>query len=99
MGMIKLDSSFAKKIGFTSDKFEGYLWRDEKVITISVIISLQEGQGHLRELIERIEEKGYHILVPTPMPAMMILLKRWGFTSRFQDGMFGPVNIWEAPKK
>ena len=25
-GIIELDSDFAKGLGFTSDKFEGYLW-------------------------------------------------------------------------
>ena len=77
MSIIKLDSNKAKKLGFTSDKFFGWLWEDGKYMWISFIESNQEHQGNLRQLFDRIEELGYIIIVPTPSNRMAeICLKR-----------------------
>jgi hypothetical protein len=43
-----LDSPFAKKIGFTSNKFDGYLWCEKNTIIISVIISHCQSKGNFR---------------------------------------------------
>lgn len=98
--MIKLNSRFAKTLGFTSDKFDGYLWEDGDMITISVINSLKPGQGNLKKLFNKIESKKYKIRVPTPMLAMTYILTKWGFTPEFiPDDMFGPVEVWEKRKE
>lgn len=75
--MIKPDSKFAKTIGFTSDKFSGWLWRDGKYIWISFIESKDPHKGNLKHLFDKIEELGYIIIVPTPLGRMIeICLKR-----------------------
>ena len=48
-GHIEIDSENGKIFGFTSDLFEGYLWKKENDIYISFIISIHEGKGNLRK--------------------------------------------------
>lgn len=70
-------SKFGNKIGFTSDKFDGYLTKDGNRIWISFIMSLQEGKGNLKNLFDNIEKQGFDIIVPTAFPRMKkICLKR-----------------------
>jgi len=77
--IIELDSEFGREIGFTSDKFEGYLWLDEDRIVISAIESKHEGRGNLSELFERIWSMGFKVAVPTPMAKMEFILRKKGF--------------------
>ena len=78
-GVIELDSEFAKEIGFTSDKFQGYLWKAGDYISISAIKSIHPEQGNLSALFACIEEKGFSIKVPTPLPKMEAILNQKGF--------------------
>lgn len=97
-GMIRLDSEHAQEFGFTSDKFEGWLWKRDNVITVSFIISRQEGQGHFSRLLNAVWAKGYTIQVPTPLGPMRTILQKKGFQRKavydraFQDW----VEIWEC---
>lgn len=77
---IDLDTPEACEIGFTSDKFEGYLWQDGKYIIISSIKSLQPRQGHLNALFANIQGKGWGIKVTNPLPVMEAICKKKGFT-------------------
>ena len=79
-GIIDLDSEKGKDLGFTSDKFEGYLWKHGRYIYISFIISKQQGEGNLSQLFTNIESKGYGIKVPTPFARMTQILLTHGFT-------------------
>lgn len=93
---IELDSPFAQKIGFTSGKFFGWLWRKGNVIYISFIESKHESQGNFRELIKNINDKGFTIKVPTPFPKMEEICKRLGFIHKIEkDEFFGQVEIME----
>lgn len=93
---VDLDSAFAKEIGFTSDKFEGYLWKKEKWITISFIMSKQQGSGNLSKLFRAINEKGYKIAVPAPFPNMQLILICHGFKRTFvNDSLMGKVPLWK----
>ena len=78
-GIIDLDMPFAKELGFTSDKFDGYLWKKGNYIVISFIVSLQERQGNLRKLFSKITDKGYGIKVPTPFARMQKICMDNGF--------------------
>ena len=80
-GIIKLDGKRGKRLGFTSDLFDGYLWKQAKRITISFIISLQEGRGHLKTLFDRIESLGYTIAVPTPSNRMRMICEKRGMVA------------------
>lgn len=73
MGMIELDSEFAKTIGFTSDKFEGYLWYKDDIIIVSFIRSKKK--GNCKPFIEALREK-YIIHIPTPSNIMKIIGKK-----------------------
>lgn len=51
--IVELDSEMGKKLGFTSDLFDGWLWERGEDIYISFIMSNLEGKGNLRKLIDR----------------------------------------------
>lgn len=70
-GCIPIDSQFAREIGFTSDKFNGFLWKEDNVIYLSLIESHNEGKGNVRNLILTLQEKGYDIQV-LPVNARMV---------------------------
>jgi len=94
-GIIELDSQFGKEIGFTSDKFVGsYLWRIGKYIWISMIISRQEKQGNVRTLMDKINEKGFLLKVPTPSTRMQHICEERGMKYVLLDrkhGVFGMI--------
>lgn len=97
-GMINTDSEGGKEIGFTSDLFDGYLWKNNEDIYISFIISLQEGKGNLRRLFDNILKAGFNIKIPTPFPRMESIIKKLGFIhTQVSDKNFcygETVEIW-----
>lgn len=100
--MIQLDDEFAVGIGFTSDRFDGYLWKKGEVVIVSPIISLQPNRGHFSDLVRRIEAQGFRVHVPTPMPHMQAILTHWGYTPHdepFAPEMddFTPCEVWAKP--
>ena len=98
-GIIELDSPFARQLGFTSEKFDGYLWKEGKYIYNSFIISRKRGKGNLRQLFNRIRELGYGIKVPTPLGVMRVIVEKYGFRRtveffRIADRIEEPVEVW-----
>lgn len=94
-GIIELDTDFAKELGFTSDLFGGYLWKDGDRILISDIFSKSPGHGNLSTLFDAIEAKSFRVAVPTPLPHMQRILKRKGFAPAVEpDEHFGEVEVW-----
>lgn len=99
-GIIELDTPFAKELGFTSDKFSGWLSKRGDYIYISLIESLNPRKGNLSKLFDRIQERGYGIKVPTPFPLMeRILRKRGGFVKTLEPfapehGINDPCEVW-----
>lgn len=91
-GIIDLDSDFAKEIGFTSDKFDGYLWgwSKENKITISFIESLHPRKGNFRKLFENIEKITDKIHVPCPSEKMRQIIEKNGYIF-----IGGEHEIWE----
>ena len=77
--IIELGTPLANELGFTSDKFDGYLWKKDTHVVISFIISLHERQGNLRRLFESITDKGFGIKVPTPFDRMRKICMKNGF--------------------
>lgn len=77
-GCVDVDTPLAKEFGFTSDKFDGYLWQEGDVVTISFIESLHPKQGNLKTLFDTIEAKGFHIVVPTPLGRMIGICQKRG---------------------
>lgn len=83
-GMVAVDSEFAKSIGFTSDKFDGYGWIKGRDYWVSVIMSRQPSKGHLRAMIQALLDKGYTVKVPTPFARMHAILTRLGFKETWE---------------
>jgi len=69
-GLLELDSPDAKLIGFTSDKFGGYLFVKDSFVYISAIISKQQRQGNFKRLVNAILDAGYGVKVPNAFPLM-----------------------------
>ena len=100
-GIIELDTDFAKELGFTSDKFQGYLWGYPDHIYISFIESNQEGQGNLSSLFDEIWKQGLTIKVPTPFARMRAILEHKGFrqTWEYSETFQEDCEVWvKAPE-
>ena len=96
---IDVDSEWGNKLGFTSDKFMGYLFHVGDYITISFIESKDRGKGNLSKLFDRIEELGFGIRVPTPFPLMEHIIKKKGFNRAMvpfapEHGINELVDVW-----
>jgi len=80
-GAIFPDSIEGKELGFTSDKysFASYLFRQDKVITISFIETITPGSGHFSLLLDNLKKAGYSIRVPTPSNLMRVILIKKDF--------------------
>ena len=95
-GIIEPDSEFGKRIGFTSDKFEGWLWKKGDAIYISFIISKQPRKGNLSKLFDNIFRLGYTVKVPTPLGVMELIVRKKGFklTREWWDRAGEWVDVW-----
>ena len=93
-GQIKPDSEMGKALGFTSDKFDGWLWKTGDRVMISMIVSRHEGKGHLSALFKAIEERGFQVAVPSPFARMQSILKRKGFAMHLEDSDLGQCEVW-----
>jgi len=78
-GIIEPDSEFGRQIGFTSDKFEGWLLKKGDVIYISLIINKQPEKDNLSKLLDNILRLGYTIKVPTPLGVIELKECKKGF--------------------
>jgi hypothetical protein len=94
-GIINLDTDRAKLLGFTSDKYDGYLWRQGDAIMVSFIVSWQ--RGNFRELVRRIHALGLTVKVPTPLGRMQEILLKNGYehtTEPFDEEPGETVDVW-----
>ncbi len=96
-GIIELDSEFGKEIGFTSDKFDGWLWKKRDYIYISCIESKQKIKGNLKNLFSKILEEGYGIKVPTPIGIMQDIVVRYGFSHIIEEEGKEICDVWVQP--
>ena len=95
-GIIEIDSDRAMMLGFTSDKFDSYLWKTDDMITISFIVSRLSGKGNFRKLIKTIKDKGYRVAVPTPSARMTYIMMRLGAKHhQIEDKEMGLVEVLE----
>ncbi len=91
-GIIDVDSREGKKLGFTSDKFNGWLWKTDNSIYISFIQSINQNKGNFSELLNNIESKGYVIKVPNPLKKMKQILIKKGF--QLTREWWSDANAW-----
>lgn len=95
-GIIELNSELGIDLGFTSDRFDGWLWKKGDYIYISFIESKHRGEGNLSELFENILARGWGIKVPTPMGVMPSILRKKGFkpTSEYHEKAGEDCEVW-----
>jgi len=84
-GIIELNTPIANELGFTEDKFFGYLWKRGDMIIISFIESRHPGKGNFSKLVNTILSKGFTVGVPTALRQMQAILISKGFTP-YRDG-------------
>ena len=94
-GIINPDTDRAKVLGFTSDKYEGYLWKQGDAVMVSFIVSKQ--RGNFRELVRRIHALGLTVKVPTPLGRMQEILLKNGYQHTqepFDEEPGEMVDVW-----
>lgn len=94
-GIINLDTDRAKVLGFTSDKYDGYLWKQGDAVMVSFIMSKQ--RGNFRELVHRIHALGLTVKVPTPLGRMQEILMKNGYQHTqepFDEELGEMVDVW-----
>jgi len=97
-GIIRPSSVAGKLLGFTKSKFDGWLWKTDNRIMISMVISKKPGKGNLSALFKQIESLGFIVAVPTPLGGMLSILKNKGFVQTVEvDKLMGPVEVWVKP--
>ena len=73
-------SKFGKELGFTSDKFEGYLWRNGNTeIVIPLIESLHPGKGNFTNLAKTLMDRYQVIYIPVVSNKMKSVATKLGF--------------------
>jgi len=95
--IIKVDSDFAKEIGFISDRFDSdsYLWRKNNTILISFIEARVKRMGYFNRLLDQINVKGFDVEVPNPLGIMIRILQHKGFVMTIvKDPTMGRVEVW-----
>ena len=68
--MLLIEPSYSSLIGWTPDKFTGYIAVDGKTVWIKVIQSKKKNMGYLRRFFESLVAKGYTVKVVSPMETM-----------------------------
>lgn len=89
-----------EEIGFTRDKFGGYLWRKGNDLWFSLIVSVKPSNGAVRDLINKSEAAGYRVLVPTPLGTMQSILEHYRFKPLMTAADDGEaLEVWVRPDK
>jgi hypothetical protein len=92
------DSKLGRELGFTSDKFAGFMTikPEVNVITLSVITSLEERKGNVLRLLKKIKKRGYNMDAYVVSDRMRIILEKFGFKGN-KDYMFYANPKWFGP--
>jgi hypothetical protein len=95
-GVITLDTQRGRELGFTSYKYDGYLWLKQGAVYISFITTKHEGQGDLTKLFNQIWKGGYKVKVPTPLGKMVHIVQAKGFkrTVEWFPEAGAPCEVW-----
>lgn len=92
-------SAFCESIGFTPEKFDGYVFEDGKVCWLSLVIAKNPGHGHFSDVLDSLDKKGMEVRVPTPSLHMQTILSAKGFGPIEQDEHGGTMMRRVAPIK
>jgi hypothetical protein len=85
--LILPDSNLGVKLGFTSDKFDGHLMLHPSLsmISLGAIISLNEHEGNVRDLLYKISNEGYSMDAVVVSERMRFILFHFGFEEIKKD--------------
>jgi hypothetical protein len=93
-GIIDIDTETAKRLEFTSDKFNpaSYLWKTGNTIVISFIMA--KVKGAFSQLIKNITAEGFYFEIPTPSKRMREIGEKqgWNHCQREHEEL-GPIDI------
>lgn len=94
-GPFKPNHAKAKALGFDGRRFEGYFYLDEKIITLSLVVSRYPRKGNFEAFVNNLLKQGFTVQVPTPLPQMRSFLIKHGFvTVTVVDPHVGNVELW-----
>lgn len=68
--MLLIEPSHSSIIGWTPDRFTGYIAVDNKTVWIKVIQSNHQGEGYLRRFVQGLIARNYDVKVVSPMETM-----------------------------
>jgi hypothetical protein len=92
-GKIDPSDPIGESLGFTSDLFDGYLWKKGPDIYVSFIASRHEGRGNVRGLLDRLESTGLTVKVPTPFARMRMICEKRGYKTISEPTDLGPCEV------
>lgn len=84
--------------GFDAASFTGWIFIDEqqKELVFSMVISKVKRKGNFKRCVVNALERGYRVVVPTPMPLMEHIVKKWGFKKVDEfDPVMGRVETYQ----
>ena len=93
-GEIHIGDPLATELGFTADRFDGYLWLAGNDLYVSLVDAKVQGQGYFRAFVEKALAKGLTVKVPTPLRRMELIVQRWGFEHTVEESAVGACEVW-----
>lgn len=97
--MQMIEPSHSSLIGWTPDKFTGYIAVSGKTVWIKVIQSKRRGEGYLRRFFENLLEKGYTIKVVSPMETMEKICIHYRMTPSIENFDDRECIVWTLLQK
>lgn len=93
--IIRPDGRHADLFGFTSDKFDGWMWREGGVIVLTLVISKSSTKDALKDLVNRILEEGFTIKIRAPLAPMRKFAEKNGFIPSIEWGASDRrIDVW-----
>jgi hypothetical protein len=93
-GEVRIGDPLAEELGFTADRFDGYLWLVGTELYVSLVDAKVQGQGHFRAFVEKALAKGLTVKIPTPLGRMEVIVRRWGFEHTVEPSEIGACEVW-----
>jgi hypothetical protein len=97
-GEVRIGDPLAEELGFTAERFDGYLWLVRTDLYVSLVDAKHIGQGHFRAFVEKALAKGLTVKIPTPLGRMEHIVRRWRFKHVTEMSELGPCDVWVRRK-
>lgn len=91
---------FTVSIGWTPDKFSGYLYKYKCIIWIAVVRSVNRCNGDFSRFFKSLVATGYIVKIVDPFMSMEKICIRWGLTPSVENFNGRDRIIWtKMPQK